>query len=228
MEVIMKKKRSYLSVIAMICMGLFSMQCAQRDVAKVVGQQTLDQQVEFQEYETYTWASQINDSQNNVYFLNDLILKGKIMHAVAHELEARGYRHTEQGADLVVNFRVFEEPVEITAVPADMGTGYWGPGDFTGGTTGAMGTTTGTGTGIGTTAPGAAGTAQQTYQLQEGSIIVQLADKESGQVVWQGFASGLTDGNVFSKDEQRITEAVRLIFDTYPHEATGLSDRLRR
>lgn len=222
------KRRSLLSFIAMICMGLFSMQCAQRDVAKVVGQQTMDQQVEFDQYQTYTWASQINDSQNNVYFLNDLILKANILQAVAHELEARGYRHSNQGADLVVNFRVFEEPVEITAVPADMGAGYWGPGDFTGGTTGAMGTTTGTGTGVGTTAPVAGGAGQQTYQLEQGSIIVQLADKETGQVVWQGFASGLTDGNVFSKEEQRIKEAVRLIFDTYPHEATPLSDRLRR
>ena len=46
-----------------------------------------------------------------------------------------------------------------------------------------------------------------------------MADRESGQVVWQGFASGLIENNTFVKDEGKIHEAVNLIFEEYDQRA---------
>jgi hypothetical protein len=131
-------------------------------------------------------------------------------------LDARGYRYAEQDPDLIVNFRVFDEPTEVRTVE-DIGPGFWAQDEFRG-------------AGIRTASPGAmpAWDGIRVRQLEAGSIFVQIADMGTGQVVWQGFASGLTDGNVFSKEEERVNEAVSKIFDQYPHEARELSEMQER
>jgi hypothetical protein len=40
--------------------------------------------------------------------------------------------------------------------------------------------------------------------------------------VWQGYASGLMNGNAFDKDKNKIAEAVSMIFDSYTHRADNL------
>ena len=57
------------------------------------------------------------------------------------------------------------------------------------------------------------------YDVEAGTLLVSIADRESGQVVWQGFASGLIENNTFVKDEGKIHEAVNLIFEEYDQRA---------
>lgn len=96
--------------------------------------------------------------------------------------------------DLIVNFRVFGEPVTIKGYE-DYGTSYWGDQRFR-----EISDTT-------------------SYNLDAGTLIVSMADRESGRVVWQGFASGLIKDNAFMKDEGKIREAVNLIFEEYDQRA---------
>jgi hypothetical protein len=224
-------KNKYLNFLALICAVLFSAGCADRQARTVVGQQTAAPGVDFQEYRTYSWATQVVDADGAVFFLNDLLLKGEIMNAVAHEMNARGYQYLEHDPDLIVNFRVFDEPVEIRNME-DMGADFWAPNEFRRENTGVNRGVTGL-TGSGTSSvPNPQGDVgvlrEQPHQLEAGSIFVQMADKGTGQVVWQGFASGLTDGTSFSKNEGRINAAVSKIFDEYPHEAPQLSERQER
>ena len=46
-----------------------------------------------------------------------------------------------------------------------------------------------------------------------------MADRKSGKVVWQGFASGLIENNSFVKEEGKIREAVNMIFEEFGERA---------
>ncbi|HYF68327.1 MAG TPA: DUF4136 domain-containing protein [Ohtaekwangia sp.] len=152
-------------------------------------------------YNTYYWASQIDQTLDpGYYFLNDLVLKATIRDAVKGELEGRGYKSQVSNPDLIVNFRVFDQPVTIKGYEG-YGTSYWGDMEFR--------------------------TADDTtsYDLEAGTLIISLVDRAAGEIVWQGFASGLINDNAFIKDEGKIREAVNLIFDQYAHRATEYSKR---
>jgi hypothetical protein len=152
---------------------------------------------DFSQYRTYSWASQITDPQNGTYFLNDMLFKVMIRDAVEHEMVSRGYTYQPTGGDLVVNFRTFDEPVEITS-NTNLGNAYWA-----------------------STEPYAYN-AQNKVSLDKGSILVQMVDREKGVQVWQGYASGLTDGNLFDKNKDKVYVAVSQIFSEYNHKSASL------
>jgi hypothetical protein len=153
--------------------------------------------VDYSDYKSFTWASHVsNDLEAGIYFLDDLILKAQVREAVKGELLGLGYdqAENESDADLVVNFRVFDQPVTIKGQEG-YGTDYWGSTAY-------------------------AGIPEQTsYDVEAGTLLISIADREDGKVVWQGFASGLIDNNTFIKDEGKIREAVNLIFEDYNKRA---------
>ncbi len=155
---------------------------------------------DFSKYKTFGFASQVQ-TKNGLFFLNDYVLKNLIKHDVWHELETRGYDMAQQNPDLIVNFRVFDKPVEIKGFAGGTETGYWGTEEFRD------------------------VDSQRTYKLDAGSIIIQMADRTTGKMVWQGYASGITDGKVFDKDREKIAEAVSLIFNEYNNRADNLGNR---
>ncbi len=154
---------------------------------------------DFSKYKTYSWASQVQNEQNSTYFLNDLVFKTMLRDAVAHEMASRGYTYQQGSGDLVVNFRVFEQPTELRT-NENLGQGYWGASE-----------------------PYIYNSQRQgEVKLDSGSILVQMIDRQKGEEVWQGYASGLTDGNVFNRDKDRIYQAVGAIFDKYNYRADKL------
>ncbi|TDN40320.1 DUF4136 domain-containing protein [Hymenobacter sp. UV11] len=153
--------------------------------------------VDFTKYKTYSWASQVSNSQNGSLFLNDLLFKGMIRDAVEHEMASRGYTYQPTGGDLVMNFRSFDQPTEITST-SSLGAGYWD------------------------TSESYAFNDKQKVKLDRGSILVQMIDRKKGEAVWQGYASGLTDGDVFNKDKDKVYVAVGQIFKEYNHRADKL------
>jgi hypothetical protein len=153
--------------------------------------------VDYSKYKTFNWASHVsNELDAGIYFLNDLILKAQIREAVKAELMGLGYELTENAdqANLIVNFRVFDQPVTLKGMEG-YGDNYWGETNYAG---------------ISETV---------SHDVEAGTLLLSLADRESGKVVWQGFASGLIDNNRFIKDEVKISEAVNLIFDEFNQRA---------
>jgi len=149
---------------------------------------------DFNKYKTFGLASQVDSElDEGLYFLNDLVMKSMIRDAVKDELMGLGYEERDEDPDLIVNFRVFDEPVTLKGFEG-YGTSYWSD-DFRQ---------------ISDTA---------SYDVEAGTLLVSMADRESGQVVWQGFASGLLENNAFVKDEAKIHEAVNLIFENYNQRA---------
>ena len=122
-----------------------------------------------------------------------------IRHSVDHELRGMRYKHQTSNPDLLVNFRVFDKPTTIKGF-ADYGTNYWD-----------------------SNMSGPANT--KNYEVQAGTLIINLIDAKTGEVVWTGFASGLMDGNVFNKKEDKIMQAVNLIFDNFNQRADNYTTR---
>jgi hypothetical protein len=147
---------------------------------------------------TYGFSSQVdNKLDEGLFFFNDLILKAKVRDAVKHELDSRGYTLAASQPDLIVNFRVFDKATEIRSVD-QLGDNYWAAGEINGYTN------------------------PETVRLEPGSIMVHLVDRKTGKLVWQGYASGLMDGNVFTKEGNKIDEAVSLVFDKFNYRADNL------
>lgn len=154
---------------------------------------------DFSKYKTYTWASQVDNKLDpGFYFLNDLELKQRIRQAVAFELDGRGYKFQRQNPDLLINFRVFDKPTKITGYTG-YGTTYFGskevrnPED------------------------------QKTFDVKAGSIVINMVDVKTGQVVWRGLASGITNTNGFDRSQNKIKQALNLIFEKYPFRADKYS-----
>ena len=119
-----------------------------------------------------------------------LILKEQVQDAVGYALDGRGYTFVPQSPDLLVNFQVFDKPTTIR--------GYVG-GDATYVTPGLN--------------------SDKDISVNAGTILVNLVDSRTDQVVWQGLASGLTSSNGFDRQKGRVREAVNLIFNKYPYRA---------
>ena len=154
---------------------------------------------DFSKYTTYTWASQVDSKLDpGFYFLNDLELKSRIRDAVKYEMDARGYQFQRQSPDLIVNFRVFDKPAKIQGYTG-YGTTYFGnevrePEDAT------------------------------TFDVTAGSIVVNLVDIKTGQVVWRGLVSGITNDDGFDRAHNKIKEAINLIFEKYPFRADKITE----
>jgi len=147
-------------------------------------------------YKTFYWSSQADAwlDEGGIYFLNDLGMKSIIRDAVKGELMGLGYQLQSHEPDLIVNFRVFDKPVTLKGYEG-YGTSYWSDERYR-------------------SIDDAA-----TYEVEAGTLLVSMADRKNGQVIWQGFASGLIENNVFIKEEGRIREAVNLIFDEFNERA---------
>jgi hypothetical protein len=150
---------------------------------------------DFSKYKTFYWASQVDSKlDEGFYFLNDLILKTNVRTAIQSEMEGLGYKLQSTSPNLVVNFRVFDKPVTLKGYES-YGVSYWSGVEMRDAADAKM------------------------YEVKAGTLLVTFVDVKTGQIVWQGFASGLINNNEFIKDEAKIKEAVNLIFDKYEYRA---------
>ncbi|WP_338872089.1 DUF4136 domain-containing protein [Spirosoma sp. SC4-14] len=150
---------------------------------------------DFSKYKTYVWASQVDSKLDpGLYFLNDLVLKKQIRDAVAFSMDGRGYKFNRQNPDLIVNFRVFDQPTTIKGYTG-AGSDYFTPGEIQ-----TLGD-------------------EQDIKVQPGTILINLVDTKTDQAIWTGLASGLTSDNGFDRQQGKIREAVNLIFNKYPYRA---------
>ena len=151
---------------------------------------------DFGNYQTFYWSSQADAwlDEGGIYFLNDLGMKAIVRDAVKSELMGLGYQMQSHEPDLLVNFRIFDKPVTLKGYEG-YGTSYWGDERYHE---------------ISDTA---------SYNVEAGTLLVSIADRKSGRVVWQGFASGLIENNVFIKEEGKIRETVNMIFEEFDQRA---------
>ncbi|GAB3704590.1 DUF4136 domain-containing protein [Spirosoma flavus] len=150
---------------------------------------------DFSRYKTYSWASQIGSKKDaGLYFLNDATLKKQVREAVAFAMDGRGYRILPQNGDLMINFRVFDKPATIRGY-TNSGTDYFRPGEVQ-----TLGE-------------------EKDVKVDAGTILINLVDTKTDQVIWTGWASGLTTDNGFDRQQGKVREAVNLIFNQFSYRA---------
>jgi hypothetical protein len=173
------------------------------------GQQTIiasDErpQVDMDKYETYGWSTTVTDETEAVYSLNDIILKDKIKRTIEDELTGLGYTKSMK-PDLILNFVVLEGDTEFTGfgnlTKDDYFYSYWNLFE-----------------------PEEKLEGVKKYNLKEGSLLVHMLDMKTGTLIWQGYASGIMDDDVFDFDPNRIEETVELIFEHFDYRGDDLDN----
>ncbi|MFT6205874.1 MAG: hypothetical protein ACI9V1_002008 [Spirosomataceae bacterium] len=145
--------------------------------------------VDMSDFKTFDWVS--NDANFKTGFfeiIEDAVYTNEIKQAVKYELEARSYNHSNNDSDLLVTFKVLQ-----------------GSAEYMGFSEGSITSTTfddevrqkGY---------------RETYMLDKGTLLIALIDKKTGKLVWQGFASGVMDGDIYDKGDTKVKEAVNDIF----------------
>lgn len=185
-------------------------------IANIQGQVTVAtdknlEAAEFEKYKTFTFANHIEDASDNFFFWDSELLKIAAREEIEEEMEALGYEYVNSPeADLLVNFRFFKKETELlgwTDNYADEH--YWGSMEMK---KKAIGLTPS----AEVREPGDA----ETYYLDKGSLLIQFADLEKNQVVWQGYSSGIIeDTSILDPEKERIDTAVEMIFEEYNFSA---------
>ena len=157
--------------------------------------------VDFTRYSTYYWARQVvSEKDVPQYFLNDLVLKADVRDAVRGELDDRGYQFSETSPDLLINFRLFDRPTRLKGFQG-YGFEYWDGTEFN------------------------PASDVKEHFFEAGTLIISIIDRREQALIWQGFAKGLAENEEFTKDEGKIREAVKLIFDEYGLTASKYTRR---
>lgn len=131
-------------------------------------------------------------------------VNSSIQASIAEELEGRGYRMNESSPDLIVAYKVLDRPAKVKGYVNDDPTVINGntevrePKDTT------------------------------TYAVEAGTLMINLIDAKNSQVVWDGFASGLAQGNIFTVDPIKLKEAIHLIFEEFKYSADDLSTKAKK
>lgn len=163
---------------------------------------------DFSEYKTFGWTTQVSSEEDSgSHFMQDTELKSNLKETVKAELEGLGYTLDENNPDLLVNFKVFNEAVTLQGYSSDSyGPNYWGSSEAE--QVRSIEDTT-------------------SYDVEPGTILLSMMDPEQGEIVWQGFASGLVDQSThsFNKDNNAVAVAVELLFEEYGHRADELDSQ---
>lgn len=147
-----------------------------------------DKTIDFNKYKTYAYTE-----ESNKLPIGDLD-RSRLMRAVDAELSARGFTKSDN-PDALIDLTVkAKERTEATAT----NTGGYGYGRY------------GYGGGFSTT-----NIDYNTYV--DGTLFVNLIDKSTEKLVWQGRGTKTIDENASAeKKETNINNAVKLIFTKYP------------
>jgi hypothetical protein len=146
--------------------------------------------VEISEFETFGWVSNDATTENRFFkIIEDEIYADKIKNAVKYEMEARSYNYSNNNPDLLVTFRVLEGSAEYTGFSAGsiQSTMFDDEVRVKG--------------------------YRETYFLDKGTLLIGLVQSDTGLLVWQGFASGIMDSDIYNEGETKVKEAVSKIFE---------------
>jgi hypothetical protein len=173
-----------------VCAALAASGCAPRFKASTNSDPTAN----FGSYRTFGFAKPLGTDRPNYSSLLSQYLRD----AATRELEARGYKPSDQ-PDLIVNFNVqTKDKINTTSVPT--GPAY---GGYYGYRTGYYGTWGGYQT--------------QVTQYTQGTLTVDLVDASRKQLVWDGTVVG----RVREEDRQNlqavVNEVMTQIFAQYPY-----------
>lgn len=152
-------------------------------------------------YKTFGWSSEINQvpngavfiAHNGVYVFNNESTRERIKKAIKFEMNAKGFKETESHPDMLVVFRVNEQPGTLHTF-----NGYKMYDE-----------------GLDSTRTPKN---KETVKVKPGTLLINILDAKSGKVAWQGYASGIMKPDMVNNDT-KVREAVSAIFKHFEFHA---------
>lgn len=156
-----------------------------------------DRQADFSAYRTFQWLDPRHgegDVSLSHPVLDSPLLTNRVERAVANVLESKGYRQVEENADFMVTYHTAQAEREYRGSYMQLGYGHWGRRWGSGVVVDMWPRT-----------------------FQEGTLIIDIVDARSGDLVWRGWRdSELTRRNF---DQERVSEAVQFVLSEFPPES---------
>ena len=183
---------AFLAVVAMLLAG-----CASRPSIETDYDHTID----FSQYKTYGFFNPMGIENPNYSSIYGSIFRD----AISKEMDSRGYKKSDN-PDLMINVsgRLQSKIRVTTASDPFMGGGYYG---YRRGYYGAWG-----GYGYGTTT--------HVSNYTEGTVNVDIVDREMKRMVWEGVAVGrVSENRTNDETRQSIYLGIQEIFAGYPFRA---------
>lgn len=149
------------------------------------------------EFDSYTWSRDVNHipvdevflGPDGVIIFNVNTTRSMIKDAIAYELDAKGYDHQFYDYDMVVQFYITEQPGKLRT--------YNGYQVINSGID-----TIRTEENI------------QQVEIKAGTLLINLINAETGQMMWQGYSSGLLKPDMIN-DKSKVRQAVSSIFNEF-------------
>jgi hypothetical protein len=164
----------------------------------------IDRTANFAHYKTYAWGKSDIDVSNPLY--NSDLINKRIRQAVEEEFSRRGIVKNENDPDFIVRFHTYTEEKTERQSAYPYGYGYipytWYPFAFRWGYY-----------------PFAPMMPQPPREYTEGTLILDIVDHESNELVWRGSVSGNVDDVVALK--KQIEKGVKAIMKKYPVTPDG-------
>jgi hypothetical protein len=158
----------------------------------------------FASLKTFDWYAASPRAKGKSDGVQNPIMDRRVRRIVERELAARGFRLEAAGEPdfLLTYYPVYRDRVvqTYTGIGPAWGYGYrpWG-----------YGWNAGFATGI-----------QEVQRFREGSIVLEVVDGKSNQMIWQAVADGALTGIQDPQDaEEQVTQAVKLMLAKFPPPA---------
>lgn len=147
-----------------------------------------DPDYQMKQFKTFDWGQQADiETNGNPLYYNELNDK-RIKSAILKELSSRGYVRTDADPDLVIHYHIIiDDQSVITTEPFGYFYGpYW------------MRMRT------------------DVYSYREGTLIIDLMDTKTKNLVWRGWATAAIDMIPQEQTEEIINRAIAKIFRRFP------------
>jgi hypothetical protein len=186
---VMKNVTSYIMAVVLL---MVAGSCAVTDV---------DRSANFKSYRTFAWGESEVKVENPVYD-SDLITK-RIRNTVEKEFSKRGIRMDKKDPDFLVSYRTFTQQKQEVSGGSYYGYGYpFFPMRFYP-------------YGFGWGFPyGAWGNPPRERYYTEGTLIIDITDKKTDELVWRGTVKGNVDD--IADLQKQIAKGVKAIMKKYP------------
>jgi hypothetical protein len=149
-----------------------------------------DQDARFSDYLTYYWSDEILSESVSQPLFYNSLIKKRIKSAIQQEMDGRGYVLEEYNPDLFINAHMIVEEKTEMQNYSVSPYRFYYPDNI------------------------------RTINYKEGTLVIDLIDRDRRQLVWQGYYKGsFVDAKTPEDRSRAIRDAVSLIFQKYEYRA---------
>jgi len=150
-----------------------------------------DQNVDWAKFKTFGWIQNPHKTTDPTSALQDTpLLEQRIRNSVDYEMRQRGITPSDSPDLQVAYFVGAKDKIQVTDWGYRYSDYYWGYG----------------------------GRQIDVYQFTEGSLVIDLVDAQTHQLVWRGTGTKVIDDSPMSPEEmqQRVDKVVHKIMESFP------------